>query len=97
MGYYLSVLKKGQVYELDGQKIQFVEKVGKWFYFYACKMNEWNFKYEPTDEKISFTLQQINYIKRAYQTYNNGLRKIGRDKVFPRIQKGVKNGRKETD
>lgn len=85
MGYYLSVLKKGQVYELDGQKIQFVEKVGKWFYFYVCKMNEWSFKYEPTDEKISFTLEQINYIKRTYQKPNNGLRMIGRDKVFPRI------------
>ena len=85
MGYYLNVLQQGKMYELDGQKLQFIEKVGSWYYFYICKMDEWTFEYEPTDEKTFFTIDQMNYIKRIQaETKNIGLRKIGKDKVFPR-------------
>lgn len=85
MGYYLNVLQQGKMYELDGQKLQFIEKVGNWYYFYICKMDEWTFEYEPTDEKTFFTIDQMNYIKRIQaETKNIGLRKIGKDKVFPR-------------
>lgn len=85
MGYYLNVLRKGQMYELDGQKLQFTEKVGKRFYFYSCKMNDWLFRYEPTNDKISFTSEEINFIRRVQdEPIKSGLRKIGREKVFPR-------------
>jgi hypothetical protein len=85
MGYYLNVLQEGQIYELDGQRLQFIEKVGEWFYFYVCKMDEWTFNYEPTNEKVFYSSKELAYIKRVrdFQT-GAGLRKIGKDKVFPR-------------
>ena len=85
MGYFLNVLRQGQMYDLNGEKIVFIQKVGRLYYFYVCKYNEWTFKFEPTEEKTSFTIKEINYIKRAQNEQNEiGLRKIGRDKVFPR-------------
>ena len=85
MGYYLNVLQKGQMYELDGQKLEFIEKYGSRFYFYVCKMDEWSFKYIKTNEKKSFEHKEINFIKRFQdEPQKIGLRKVGRDKVFPR-------------
>lgn len=86
MGYYINVLQKGQMYELEGQKLQFIEKVDKWFYFYTCKMDERTFNYEPTNEKVFFTSKELTYIKRVQdQPIRDGLHRIGREKVFPRI------------
>ena len=85
MGYYLNILKPGQIYELDGIKLQFIEKIDKWYYFYICKLNELTFNYEPTKEKRFYKLKDLAYLKRV----DNGkegfnLRQIGKDKVFPR-------------
>lgn len=85
MGYYLNVLQQGQMYELDGQRLQFIEKVGKSFYFYTCKMDEWTFNYEPTTEQVAFTSDEMNFIRRVQdEPIKHGLRRIGREKVFPR-------------
>lgn len=85
MGYYLNVLQKGQMYNLGGQRLQFIEKAGKLFCFYICKMDEWTFTYEPTEEQVLFTSEEINFIRRVQdEPIKYGLRKIGKDKVFPR-------------
>jgi hypothetical protein len=85
MGYYLNTLQKGKMYELDGQKLQFIGKFGTRYYFYKCKMDEWSFEYEPTTQKASFTNEEMTYIKRIQENSTVGvLRKIGKDKVFPK-------------
>ena len=85
MGYFLNVLREGQMYQLDGQKLQFIEKFGQFYYFYICKYDEWKLQYEPTEERVPFTRKEIEYIKRVQgEPRQVGLRKIGRDKVFPR-------------
>lgn len=85
MGYYISVLQKGKIYELDGQKLQFIEKDGNHYYFYICRMDEWSFRYAPTKETTSFDVKEINFIKRFQDERTNvGLKRIGKDKVFQR-------------
>lgn len=85
MGYYLNVLRKGEMYQLEGQKLLFLEKILSRYYFYTCKMDEWDFRYKPTNEKISFTADEIVYLKRFQDEPTSvGLRKIGRDKVSPK-------------
>ena len=86
MGYYLNVLQQGEMYELNGQKLQFIERNGTHYYFFVCKMGEWTFRYEPTNEKVLFTSKELNYIKRfGTGNTNFGLKVAGKDKVFPRI------------
>ncbi len=85
MGYYLNCLQQGKMYELDGQKLQFIEKVGGSFYFYVCKVDDWTFNYTPTEETVSLSVKEMTYIKRFDQEPTQvRLRKIGKDKVFPR-------------
>ena len=85
MGYYVNILQKGQIYELDGQKLQYIEEIDKWHYFYICKMDEWTFDYEPTTEKRFYRLKDLAYLKRVDNGKASfGLRQIGRDKAFPR-------------
>lgn len=73
------------MYELDGQKLQFIEKFANRYYFHICKMDEWSFKYLPTGETTSFNIKEINYIKRFENgTKRFGLKRIGKEKVFPR-------------
>jgi hypothetical protein len=85
MGYYISVLQKGEIYELNGQKLEFDEKAGKLYFFYVCEFDEESFSYRKTDETAFFTLEEINYIKRYNEQQKiSGLKKIGKDKVFQR-------------
>lgn len=85
MGYYISVLQNGKMYELDGQKLEFIRKQGKLFYFYLCKFNDKTFNYEKTEKEVLLELNEIYFIKRFYQNEkSDGLRKIGKDKVFPK-------------
>ena len=73
------------MYELDGQKLQFVEKDGNRYYFYICRMDEWTFRYMPTEEKTSFHIKEINFIKRFQNEHTTiGLKRMGKDKVFPK-------------
>lgn len=86
MGYYINILQKNQLYELDGQKLRFIEKDGKRFYFHICEKDEWSFVYQPTGEIVSFLSNEINFIKRVQDEPNKGgLHKIGRERVFPRV------------
>lgn len=85
MGYYINVLMPGKMYELDGQRLQYIEKVDKWYYFYLCKMDELTLDYVPTNEKRFYRLKDLTYLKRV----ENGkasvcLRQIGKDKVYKR-------------
>jgi hypothetical protein len=85
MGYYIRILQEGKMYELDGKKLQFIEKYGQFYYFNVCKYDEYTLKYEPTNERLPFTRKEIEYIKRLQdEPMKVGLRKIGRDKVFQR-------------
>lgn len=86
MGYYINVLQEDCQYELDGKRLQFMQKLDNRYYFYECKYDEWSFRYIPTPLIISYTIKELNYIKRVQdQPIRVGLRRIGREKVFPRI------------
>jgi hypothetical protein len=83
LGYYINVFIKGEKYELNGQKLQFDQKIGKLFFFYVCKFDEETLGYTTTDETAIFTSKELYYIKRFdEQPIKGGLRKIGKDKVF---------------
>ena len=86
MGYYINTLQEGYEYELNGQHLQFMQKLDNRYYFYVCEYDEWSFRYIPTALIASFTIKELNYIKRVQdQPIRVGLRKIGKEKVFPRI------------
>ena len=86
MGYYINTLQQGCEYELDGRHLQFIQKLGKQYYFYVCEYDEWAFRYIPTKLIVFYKGKELTYIKRVQdQPIKVGLRKIGRDKVFPRI------------
>ena len=85
MGYYLNTLIKGEKYELDGQKLEFSSKVGKLYYFYRYSYDENTFTYNKTDNMVSFSIKELNYLKRLQECSPIGMLKaIGRDKVFQR-------------
>lgn len=85
MGYYLSVLQEGCQYELEGNRLQFMQKLDDQYYFYVCEYDEWAFKYIPTALIASYSIKELAYIKRAKDQPNTvKLRRIGRDKVFNR-------------
>lgn len=85
MGYYISTLLKGEKYELNGETIEFIEKVGRFYHFYLCEYNKETFRHNPTQSKISYTANEINYIKRAKNLCEAVcLKRIGRDRVWSR-------------
>lgn len=86
MGYYINTLQEGCEYELDGKHLQFMQKLDNRYYFYVCEYDEWAFRYIPTTLIASFTINELTYIKRVQgEPRRVGLRKIGKEKVFPRI------------
>ena len=83
MGYYLNTLIQGEQYELNGQKLEFYNKANGLFYFYRYVYDEDNFNHKKTNELVSFTFKELNYLKRIQQCSPHGsLRPIGRDKVW---------------
>ena len=85
MGYYINVIQKGVQYELDGVRLEFVEKGKKLYYFYLCKKDEWSFDYQRTDEMVSYTKEELNFLKRINECSARGtLKRIGKDKAFKR-------------
>lgn len=85
MGYYINTLQEGSYYELDGRRLLFVGKQGSIFYFHVCKMDDWSFEYEPTEERVGFISKELYYIKRVQDCSPSGfLKPIGRDRVFQR-------------
>lgn len=83
MGYYLNTLIQGQQYELNGQKLEFYNKSNGLFYFYRYIYDEDSFKHKKTNELVSFTFKELNYLKRVQEYPSFGyLKKIGRDKVW---------------
>ena len=83
MGYYLNVLQEGAIYDLDGQKLKFIQKIDGAYYFHVCKYDEWSLNYIPTDLVASYDIKEINYIKRFQSCSPKGaLKRIGKDKVF---------------
>lgn len=85
MGYYISTLKKGKKYELDGKTIEFIQKLHDLYYFYICEMDEWEFDFKPTPSIVFYTSKEIEYIKRVQDgSARSNLRCVGKDKVFPR-------------
>lgn len=85
MGYYISVLQKGVQYEVEGKRIEFIQKMDGFYYFYLCKKDEWDFDYKPTELVVSYTDKEIEFIKRIQGESNKGvLKRIGKDKVFNR-------------
>ena len=86
MGYYINTLQEGCEYELDGRHLQFMQKLDNLYYFYVCEYDEWSFRHIPTAVIACYTIKELTYIKRVQdQPIRVGLRRIGRDKVFPRI------------
>lgn len=85
MGYYLNTLIKGKLYELNGQRLEFSEKVGKIYYFYRYDYDENNFTYKKTNYSVAFSLKELNFLKRVQECSDFGsLKRIGRDKVWQR-------------
>ena len=85
MGYYINALLQGERYELNEETLEFIEKVGKFYYFYICKYDMETFKYNATELKVSYTAKELTYIKRAKKMCEVvGLQRIGRDKVWSR-------------
>lgn len=86
MGYYINVLQKGAIYELNGEYIKFVKKDGNLFYFYSCKrLNPFDFSFTKLNEVCIYTEREIYYIKKVNDCAKKGqLKKIGKEKVFPR-------------
>lgn len=85
MGYYINALQQGKMYDLDGLRLEFSEKIGKLYYFYIHKLDELGFNYNKTDLVVSYSSKELNYIKRVQDCTTKGLlKRIGKDKVFPR-------------
>ena len=85
MGYYLRTLIQGARYELEGQNLEFCQKVGKMYYFYRYAYDEDTFSYNKTDYLVGFTIKELSYLKRVQECSDFGLlKKIGRDKVWQR-------------
>lgn len=85
MGYFINTLQEGCQYELDGKHLQYMQKIDNEYYFYVCEYDEWSFKYIPTALIASYSIKELTFIKRSKDQPNIvGLRKIGKDKVFPR-------------
>ena len=85
MGYYISTLQQGKLYELDGVRLEFTNKRGRLFYFYIHKLDETGFLYEKTERVVSYSSKELNYIKRVQECSPSGmLKRIGREKVFAR-------------
>lgn len=85
MGYFINILQEGCEYELDGHHLQFIQKLDNHYYFYICEYDEWSFKYIPTAVIASYSIKELNYIKRVQdQPIRFGLRRIGKEKVFQR-------------
>ena len=85
MGYYINKFLSGVQYDLEGTRLQFVEKRGNLFAFFICKMDTTDFQYKPTAQMAYYAKEDLEYIKRIQEgSINKGLRKIGRDKVFAR-------------
>lgn len=86
MGYFLKTLIKGARYELNGQKLEFSEKVGNLYYFLRCDYDENTFKYEKTNYSVAFSIKELNFLKRVQECSEFGsLQRIGRDKVWKRV------------
>ena len=85
MGYYINILQQDCQYELDGRRFVFMQKLDGLYYFYVCKYDSDLLDYKQTDEIVSFSVKELNYIKRVQQCSQNGdLKLVGRDKVFLR-------------
>lgn len=83
MGYYLNTLIQGEKYELNGQKLEFYQKSNGLFYFYRYVYDEDSFNHQKTNELVSFTFKELNYLKRVQECSAFGsLKRIGRDKVW---------------
>lgn len=86
MGYYINILQEGCQYELDGKYLEFLQKLDNQYYFYICEYDEWAFRHIPTAVIASYTAKQLEYIKRVQGGQKKiRLKKIGREKVFPKI------------
>ena len=85
MGYYINVLQQGVQYELDGQRLEFIQKLDGLYYFYLCKQDDWDMNYKPTELIYSYSSKEIEFIKRIQGLSPKGvLKRIGKDKVFNR-------------
>ena len=85
MGYYVNTLQQGASYQLNGQRLVYMQKIDGRFYFYLCKYDENWLDYIQTDELVSFSFKELNYIKRLQECSSKGsLKPIGKEKVFAR-------------
>ena len=86
MGYYINTLQEGCLYDLGGMRLEFSTKVGKLFYFYIYKLDDFGFTYEKTNSLVSYSSKELTYIRRVQECSPQGLlRKVGKDKVFSRV------------
>jgi hypothetical protein len=86
MGYFINTLQEGCEYELDGKHLQFMQKLDNRYYFYVCEYDEWSFRYIPTAMIVSYAIKELAFIKRVGESKKNiKLRRIGKEKVFPKI------------
>lgn len=72
---YLNKLLEGHRYNLNGEILEFIEKSGKFYYFYICKQNEWTFEHERTEEATLYTEDELAYIKKIQEPIAKGILK----------------------
>jgi hypothetical protein len=85
MGYFVNKLMVGCQYDIEGRIYTFKEKNGDFYVFNDCVRDDFSGEWLETDEKESFFLKkEIMYIKLFNCSNRQRLKKIGKDKVFPR-------------
>ena len=85
MGYFINVLLEGEQYDLNGDILKFIKKVGDLYYFYACELDELRINYIVTDKVVRFKGKDLTFIKRKRTNEATGwLEKIGCDKFSKR-------------
>ena len=85
MGYFINKLIKGEIYEVDCTRVEFIEKCGKFFHFFAYEYDMENLEYKKTDKVIPYSLKELEYMKRVQECSQIGtLQRIGKERVFVR-------------
>lgn len=86
MGYFVNKLMVGFQYDIEGKIYTFKKKDGDFYVFTDCVRDDFSGEWLEDDENSEscFLKSEIMYIKLFKSFGNQKLKKIGKDKVFPR-------------
>ena len=86
MGYFVNKLMVGFQYDIEGRIYTFKKKEGDFYVFTDCVCDDFSGEWFENDdgEESYFFKNEIMYIKLFNCCNRQPLKKIGKDKVFPR-------------